>query len=795
MSIITTILTALIVLNNASVTIDDLNFDKREYESGLMRAAYDQNGYCLSFINELESKNNLEDFTNITVLTHGWCSSYKDWLPIDYNSGTNRYVCTNYSLPFVLSGLSNQTNFTEDMNTSVYIFEPGKYSNYDVIARPSSTTLKQLKYEVGDGFSFMNTTSININDINNKNIVLIYNGGEDEENYTIEQCASRFELSLCNVLCQIYNAQFATLGKINLIGHSKGGLVNLLFATRHPKLVNNLISLGTPYEGSSWASILHAIAEMNYVANPTDINRQEVLNYDDLLNPNHALEYSNLFNTLCGDVNSFALGFNTTPFALIYAIIDNNRITSGNLTDFAVSAMLDVITQFPTIFKSYIEEKYGSGPLLEIVTRLVDSFVSSAISISETSIEIAAGIIINALSTLAQSIISLFEGEVRAAKAISDLAKSIADFFGGCSAIDAFNQVATALLRFVCSIKSVINDTFVINTGSYAIINSDVCVDTSSQLGSTYYNFDRRDIITISPFSTNNIYDYYHCSRPALLAVPHNFEAKNPDAISRIVDFLTNNQGLRPFDINTVNIFKVLKMAVFSKDEDHSFIKIGEITPNMFGYPDYYVYEYEIKNDPLNWRRNIMAGDFNITTDVLRTGFIQSEKIVLSPDRSYAGAAFIEFTLDRPAWKIDFDISMWSTKENQVLTDEALFMIDNPYTMDAIKTKTLYQSKACETITSYITENLYYRRDSSALHPEIYRNIVTNSEYEALCGLKNARSISLSSISQDRNSPDNIELIFEKPTKRFGFYAIVKNISERKNNKGRICLGDMTIYG
>lgn len=799
MSIITTILTALIAINNASVTIDDLCFDKRDYQTAMMSAVYDQNRYCLNFIKELEQKDEIQDFTNITVLTHGLGSSYEDWLPIvyDYDSGcaVEEYLCTDYSLPFVLSGLSSHVGtFTENINTSIYMFEPVNQYFYNYISDPKDTHIKQLRC-INGVFSFYDVTDININDINEKNIVLIYNGTPEEYYYTVDQCVSRFEACLSNVLCRIYNAQFATLGRVNLVGHSKGGLVNLLFSTRHPKLVNNLISLGTPYEGSSWASVLHAIEEMEYVANPTEKNWQDVEVYNDLLDPAHPFAYSSLFNSICNDINSFALGFNMTPSALIYSIISAGKPNTESPEDFNIPMSINSIMQFPAFLKTYIEKQYGNGPVLDFCNSLLYEFLNAAIQYTGQEIETLSGAVINTLIDLAFPLLVMLEDDFSKAKSLSDFSKMIADFFGGNETINNINLVITSLLRFVNSLLNVFRDASVIFTGNIGIINSDICVNTSSQLGANYFNFDEVDVVTISPLGTNSIYDFYHCARPSLTAVPHNFEVKNPISISKIHNFIISNDGLCPFSIQNANMFKMIKMAVFVNDEDWSFIKIGELIPSMFNYPDYYVYEYEIKNDALRWRRNIISGDFNITTDVLRTGFIQSEKIVLSPDRSYAGAAFIEFTLDKPAWKISFDISMWSAKENQTLTDEVLFIIDNPYTMDAIKKQTLYQSKTCETISSYIAENLYYRRDNSALHPEIYKNIVTNSEYEALCGLKNARSISLSSISQDRNSPDNIELIFEKPTKQFGFYAVVKNISERKNNKGRICLGDMTIYG
>ncbi len=47
-----------------------------------------------------------------------------------------------------------------------------------------------------------------------------------------------------------YLEVMGALPKINLIGHSCGGLTNMDYAINHPKNVASLISLGTPYNGS-----------------------------------------------------------------------------------------------------------------------------------------------------------------------------------------------------------------------------------------------------------------------------------------------------------------------------------------------------------------------------------------------------------------------------------------------------------------------------------------------------------------------------------------------------------------
>ena len=55
----------------------------------------------------------------------------------------------------------------------------------------------------------------------------------------------------------VYDVKFLNGGelpKINLIGHSRGGLTNLQYALDHPDLVAGLYSMGTPYFGTDTGS-------------------------------------------------------------------------------------------------------------------------------------------------------------------------------------------------------------------------------------------------------------------------------------------------------------------------------------------------------------------------------------------------------------------------------------------------------------------------------------------------------------------------------------------------------------
>lgn len=79
----------------------------------------------------------------------------------------------------------------------------------------------------------MSSINPNINDINMSHEV-VYN---------------HMHLLIDNVVKDFYNYA-GKLPRINLIGFSRGGLINMDYAINHPKNVASLVSIATPYNGS-----------------------------------------------------------------------------------------------------------------------------------------------------------------------------------------------------------------------------------------------------------------------------------------------------------------------------------------------------------------------------------------------------------------------------------------------------------------------------------------------------------------------------------------------------------------
>lgn len=105
--------------------------------------------------------------------------------------------------------------------------------------------------------------------------------------------------------------------RINLIGHSLGGLVNMRYAMEHKKTVANLISLGTPYDGSFYDNNIF------YRFGVDDFKKQRCISGicgHENCNPTVRKEKWNTYYSENHDINFYALS-GETGFSLVKELI------------------------------------------------------------------------------------------------------------------------------------------------------------------------------------------------------------------------------------------------------------------------------------------------------------------------------------------------------------------------------------------------------------------------------------------------------------------------------------------
>lgn len=111
------------------------------------------------------------------------------------------------------------------------------------------------------------------------------------------------------------------LPRINLIGHSRGGLTNLQFALDHPDLVESMYSLDTPYLGTTMSNIHRLVNNINFASGSIEFTIGEA----DIIDENTYNEYYNRWNenyeSMYKNINVVALGSYCDLDFLIYSML------------------------------------------------------------------------------------------------------------------------------------------------------------------------------------------------------------------------------------------------------------------------------------------------------------------------------------------------------------------------------------------------------------------------------------------------------------------------------------------
>lgn len=158
----------------------------------------------------------------ITVLTHGY-----DGSPIHFSNVSGVFAPNTAS---IINEIIEKTEINGGVN----------------IYYAKQTSPKQL-YKLSSSNYTRVDKEIDLIDDASKHIILLYEASNPTAGH--KAVYDEFDNLLDTISLQ-YKALTGYLPIYNLIGHSRGGVINLMYATHHPYNVDKVISMGTPYRGS-----------------------------------------------------------------------------------------------------------------------------------------------------------------------------------------------------------------------------------------------------------------------------------------------------------------------------------------------------------------------------------------------------------------------------------------------------------------------------------------------------------------------------------------------------------------
>ncbi|MDR0696514.1 MAG: InlB B-repeat-containing protein [Christensenellaceae bacterium] len=224
----------------------------------------------------------------MTVLTHGLGESAYAWSGSD-----GKFGYKDDSLIEEIAGDRNAKN--------TIVFWAG-------VKEKSSNTcnffLKELKednYLTDKNIYFNNQTKLSLDDVS-KHIILVFEGSQDENSLQGNDAAYSELRHIINKT--LYDLIFwgAKSPRINLIGHGRGGILNLMYAAEYKYNVASVYSIGTPYNGASTLGLMQTALSgtgedssiINKYINSDGVNDMLTFASQNLANWNNVREYVDL---------------------------------------------------------------------------------------------------------------------------------------------------------------------------------------------------------------------------------------------------------------------------------------------------------------------------------------------------------------------------------------------------------------------------------------------------------------------------------------------------------------------
>ncbi len=260
------------------------------------------------------------DKPQITVLTHGWGMAAGTWSnnycheieteTEDEDLGNEDIILPTdpeNCIPFSYDKDSIISRLNEEVNGANIFWaemKGEKFYLFDITGEKEQFSKYAEKYN--------HKKVEQITDIS-KHIVVVFQA--DDSGQSHNNIYYQFNYIISSIVNNVKVLNGGILPKLNLIAHSRGGITNMQYALDHPDLVASLISMGTPYFGSTTAKIAGALLFGNNNG------------LEDILNPELYYGYSNRWNTdyerLYKDINAVAIGGYST-FLFLNNVVEND---------------------------------------------------------------------------------------------------------------------------------------------------------------------------------------------------------------------------------------------------------------------------------------------------------------------------------------------------------------------------------------------------------------------------------------------------------------------------------------
>ena len=647
-----------------------------------------------------------DDYRNlsptITVLTHGLGGRYYHWSNNYATTGSGDFA---YNSDSIVEKLYQHLNG----NMNIYIARADSTITYNHLNTKIENCVydgyKLYKISYNDyKYNPTNIIEVDYLDDVSKHILLLFDSLDSGS--THENVYEQFHDVLDNISFQ-YKTLTGKLPRFNLVGHSRGGIINLMYATEHVYNVDSMFSMGTPYNGSTLGLIDPVMEMLGYyiTSDGETYTEPEFAGVDDIMDEQISIDLRDAWNasfTPDAEVNVVVYG-SMTSIDFIRALVNEMASNTHQTTDYY------------TVIQNYQD-------LLNTIINVVDTcpnLTSNILNFINDIAQVFSAFGIDLYDTVFTDIDDSLEGDITAAD------------------VDQ-----------VLALYNVINDE--------AIIMDDLFIDTDSQLGygftdgGSYNGFKRYvKIFDASDLNENR-------AVPNQPAIPHNLEIMCDTYIDSIVTSL--DHGIPIADIYTLED-DTQNTYYFSNSKAFEFVSIyeGERTITANGCQiDVYYYDFGmLKKDVSGFATltNEFQPNVSYLIVITRTtagnttvSFILEEMLIIGEELLTNDACLVpsreELTIklkvtQTGTYRFKFpnfntiNITLYDSYDNQKNSNTVLDGIDNMKCFGAYLTSGTYYLKINNT-SSNSSENITYQIEKHE-HSYTYVSLDTENKHLASC--------------------------------------------------------------
>ena len=317
------------------------NIDTATFEKNVQKPGYEKGQYIVKYnMSNKKTERLVAENPTVTVFTHGYYASSQDWLNNAKDADNEEQFVLQYNNESMVDKVIHLYGVN---NTVLLIANMTDYENVTLTRYVLATNQNDSIIKESEEYNYCFDA-----EAYGKHVVAVFNRKPGSSNDSNNNLYFQFNYMLSKVLYDLKQLDPShRIPKVNLIGHSRGGLTNLQYALDHPDIVENLISIGTPYAGSTSANVVKDFQDfkgdgLNDIINPTVYN-----GYKD--------RWNNNYNTLYKNINAVAIGaYSTLPFLGAVAHMDKSQtfdLGTALMVDAAVAAVS--VYKYCTFFRNF----------------------------------------------------------------------------------------------------------------------------------------------------------------------------------------------------------------------------------------------------------------------------------------------------------------------------------------------------------------------------------------------------------------------------------------------------------